>query len=126
MTRLWVGLLDEAGTVDALDGFVVAAEEGVPANDGNVLQHPGSVAEVADAGALVVGPAYGDFNDAVAALESDEKDLRIEAPALDGLELEDGLRGGAGKGLESALRVGEWSRMTARVTPLKQRPKNWR
>ena len=34
------GLLDEAGAVDALDGFVVAAEEGVPANDGDVLQHP--------------------------------------------------------------------------------------
>ena len=93
--------------MNVIDGLGVAADEGVPANDGDVLQHPGSVAEVADAGALVVGPAHGDFNDAVAALESDEKDLRIEAPALDGLELEDSLRGGARKGLEAALGVGE-------------------
>ena len=44
---------------------------------------------------------------AVAALEGDEEDLRVEAPALDGLELEDGLRGGAGEGLEAALRIGK-------------------
>jgi hypothetical protein len=83
----------------------VAAQR-IPADDGDVLQHPGSVTEVADAGALVVGPAYRDFDDAVAALEGYEKNLRIKAPPLDGLELEDGLRGGTGKGLESALRVG--------------------
>jgi len=92
--------------VDALDWFVVAAEQGVPADDGDVLQHSRSVAEVADAGALVVRPAYGDFVNAVAALASDEENLGIEAPALDGLELEDGLGGGAGKGLEAALGVG--------------------
>ena len=99
-------LLGEVGAVDALDRLVVAAEESVPADDGDFLQHPGSVSQVADAGALVVGPAYGDFDDAVAALEGDEENLGIEAPALDGLELEDGLRGGAGEGLESALGVG--------------------
>ena len=44
---------------------------------------------------------------AVAALEGDEQNLRVEAPALDGLELEDGLRGGAGKGLEAALGIGK-------------------
>ena len=44
---------------------------------------------------------------AIAALEGDEEDLRIEAPAFDGLELEDRLRGGARKGLKAALRVGE-------------------
>jgi hypothetical protein len=41
------------------------------------------------------------------ALEGDEENLRIEAPALDGLELEDGLGGLAGEGLEAALGVGE-------------------
>ena len=65
-----------------------------------------AVLEVADAGALVVGPAYRNFDDAVAALARDEENLGIEAPALDGLELEDGLRGGASKSLEAALRVG--------------------
>ena len=99
-------LLGEVGAVDALDWLVVAAEERVPADDGDVLQHSGSVAQVADAGALVVGPAYGDFDDAIAALEGDEENLGIEAPALDGLELEDGLRGGAGEGFKAALRVG--------------------
>src|ERR1700691_6165736 len=53
-----------------------------------------------------MSPAYRNFDDAVAALAGDEKNLRIKAPALDGLELEDSLRGGAGEGLESALRVG--------------------
>ena len=65
----------------------------------------GAVFEVADAGALVVGPTDGDFVDAVAALAGDEENFGIEAPALDGLQLEDGLRGGAGEGLEAALRV---------------------
>jgi hypothetical protein len=35
------------------------------------------------------------------------RDLRVEAPALDGLELEDGLGGLAGEGLEAALGVGK-------------------
>ena len=37
----------------------------------------------------------------------DEGDLRIEAPALDGLKLEHGVRGAARKGFESALGVGK-------------------
>ncbi len=52
-----------------------------------------------------MSPTDGDFVDAVAALAGDEENFRIEAPALDGLQLEDGLRGGAGEGLEAALRV---------------------
>ena len=99
-------LLGEVGAVDALDGFVIATEKSVPSDDGDVLQHSGSISQVADAGALVVSPAYGDFDDAVTALASDEENLWVEAPALDGLELEDGLRGGAGEGFEAALRVG--------------------
>jgi len=66
-----------------------------------------AVAKVADAGAGVVGPADGDFLDVIAALEGDEENFRIESPAFDGLELEDGLGGGAGEGFESALSVGE-------------------
>jgi hypothetical protein len=96
----------KACAADALDGLIVVAAQRVPADDGDVLQHSCSVAEVADAGSLVVGPAYRDFDDAVAALVGDEQNLRVKAPALDGLELEDGLRGGAGEGLESALCVG--------------------
>src|SRR5580692_6896090 len=99
-------LLGEAGAGDAFYLLVVAAEEGVPADDGDVLQHAGAVFQVADAGALVVGPTHGDFVDAVAALAGDEENFRIEAPALDGLQLEDSLRGGAGEGFEAALRVG--------------------
>jgi len=99
------GLLGEIGAVDALDGLGVAAEESVPTDDGDVLKHAQSVFEIADAGALVVSPTDGDFVDAVTALASDEENLGIEAPALDGLELEDGLRGGAGEGFEAALRV---------------------
>src|ERR1700722_12879617 len=92
--------------MNGLDGLVVMAAQRIPANNCDVLQHSRSVSQVADAGALVVGPAYRDFDDAIAALAGDEKNFGIEAPAFDGLELEDGVRGGASKGLESALRVG--------------------
>ena len=62
-----------------------------------------------------------------AALDRDEENLRVEAPAFDGLQLEYGLRGGAGGGLEAALRQRMADPgMTARVTASKQRPKNWR
>ena len=45
----------------------------VPADDGDVLQHAQVRLEVAEAGTLVVGPAYGDFVDAVAALAGNEE-----------------------------------------------------
>jgi hypothetical protein len=48
--------------------LVVAAEQRIPADDGNILQHSHSVFQVADASALVVRPTYGHLRNAVAAL----------------------------------------------------------
>src|ERR1700691_679516 len=72
------GLLDQRGAMDGLDLPAVAAAQRVPADDGNILEHANAVFEIADPRALVVGPAYGDFLNAVAALEGDEENLRIE------------------------------------------------
>ena len=85
-----------AGALDGVDGGR-SGRERVPANDRQFLQHLQAVAQVADAGARVVGPAHGTSCDLVAALEGDEEDFGIEAPAFDGLQLKDGLRGGAGE-----------------------------
>src|ERR1039458_6159283 len=93
--------------MNVLDLLAIAPAESVPADDGDLLKHLHAVLEVAHAGALVVSPADRDLDDPVAALEGDEQNLRVESPVLDGLELEDGLRGLAGEGLESALGVGE-------------------
>src|ERR1700744_5098947 len=71
------------GTMDGLDLAAIAPAQRVPAHDRNVLKHAHAVFEIADAGALVVGPAYRHFFHAVAALERDKKDLGIEAPAVD-------------------------------------------
>ena len=90
-----------------LDLLAVFAAKGVPADDGDFFQHFHAVFEVAHAGTRVVAPAYGDFNHFEPLLEGDEEDFWVKAPALDGLELEDGLSGVAGEGFESALRVGE-------------------
>src|ERR1035437_3419142 len=86
--------------------LVVASAEGVPADDGDLLKHFEAVFEVAHAGALVVGPADRHLDNPEIALEGDEQYLRVEAPALNGLKLEDGLGGLAGEGLEAALGVG--------------------
>src|SRR5581483_7642324 len=45
------------------------------------------------------------FDDGVAELAGDEEDFGVEAPALNGLEAEDDLRGLAFEGLEAALSV---------------------
>jgi len=100
-------MLLKRGTMDVLDLFAVFSAEGVPADDGDLFQHFHAVFEVAHSGTRVVAPAYGDFHHFEAGLESDEEDLGIEAPALDGLELEDGLGGVAGEGFEAALGVGK-------------------
>src|SRR6202161_360337 len=93
--------------MNPLHMLIIAAKQGVRADDGDVLKHPHSVFEIADAAALIMAPGYGNFDDAIASLEGDEENLRIESPALDGLQLENRLRGGAGKRLEAALRVSE-------------------
>ena len=86
---------------------VIPSSKGVPANNGNLLQHFQSVSQVADFRAFVVSPAYWNFDNAIAALEGDEQNLGVKAPALNCLQLENGLGGGAGKRLESTLCVGE-------------------
>ncbi len=50
-------------------------------------------------------PGYGDFYDGVLELAGDEENFRVETPALDGLEAEDGLRCVSLEGFEAALRV---------------------
>ena len=99
--------LFQGRSVDVLDLLAVFSAEGVPPDDGDLLQHFHAVFEVAHAGARVVAPAYGDFHHFEAGFERDEEDFGIEAPALDGLELEDGLSGVAGEGFKAALRVGK-------------------
>ena len=94
-----------AGVFHGGDGFVVTAAEGVGADFGHLFEHLHAVFEVADAGALVVAPGDGDFDDGVFELAGDEEDFGIEAPALDGLEAENRLRSFAAKGLEATLRV---------------------
>ena len=86
---------------------VVDADQRVPADVEEFFEHLDAVAKVADAGALVVAPGDGDFFNVVAAAQGDEEDFGVEAPALDALQLEDGLRGGAAEGFEAALGVGE-------------------
>src|ERR1035438_9319320 len=86
---------------------VVASAEGVPADDGEFLKHLEAVFEVAHAGALVVRPGDRNLDDPEAVLDGDEQNLRVEAPMLDGLELEYSLRRPARERLEAALGVGE-------------------
>jgi len=100
-------LLEWGSSMNMLDLLAVASEEGVPADDGDLFEHLDAVFEIAHAAALVVSPAHGHLDDVVTALEGDEENLGVEAPTLDGLKLEDGLRGGAGEGLESTLRIGK-------------------
>src|SRR5665213_1092419 len=99
--------LAHSRAVNVLHLLAVASEKGVPAHDGDLLQHLHAVLEVAHAGALVVSPAYRHFLDAVTALERDEENLGVEAPTLNRLQLEDGLRGGTGKCFEAALGIGK-------------------
>src|SRR5947209_7352979 len=86
--------------------FPVASDQRVPAHDRKFLQHLQAVAQIADARARVVGPAYGNLNNPETAFARDEKYLRIKPPALDGLQLKYRLRGNPRERLESALRVG--------------------
>jgi len=65
--------------MDVLNLTVVLAGEGIPADENELLQHGHAVAQVAHAGAGIVGPAYGDFDYTEAALEGDEEDLGVEA-----------------------------------------------
>lgn len=59
-----------------------------------------------DAGVAAVSPGDGDFFDFEAELAGEEKNFRIESPALDLLTREDRIDGGALEGFESALCVG--------------------
>src|ERR1039458_5108460 len=93
--------------MNRLDLLAVASAQGVPADDGNLLEHLDADFQVAHAGALIMSPAHRHLNHLVTAFEGDKENLRIKAPALDGLELEDGLRGGAGECFESALGIGK-------------------
>jgi putative membrane protein len=91
-------------------GFNLLAVEpakGVPADDGELLEHLHAVPYIADPAARVVGPTDRHLNDPKTALEGNKQNLRIEAPAHDGLKLEDGLGGFAGEGFEAALGVGK-------------------
>src|SRR5260370_34269212 len=61
MEEQWLrGLPRLARALDGMDGPAVAACEGIPAHDGQFLEHLQSVAQVADAGTLVVRPADRD------------------------------------------------------------------
>src|SRR5580658_4211764 len=93
--------------MNLLDLLAVAPKKGIPADDGDLFKHLHAVFQVAHAGPLIVMPTHRHLDDLVSALEGDEENLRIESPSLDGLELEDRLRGGAGKCLEAALGIGE-------------------
>src|SRR5882724_8814222 len=90
-----------------LDAFAVYADKGVPANVYDLLEHLDTVSQVADAGALVVSPCDRHLAHGVAAFQRYEEQFRIEAPTLDALQLEDGLRRAALEGFEAALRIGE-------------------
>ncbi len=96
-----------AGVLHGGDGLVVTASHEVSADAGHVFEHLDAVLEVAHAAALVVTPGDGDFANDVLQLASDEENLGIEAPALDGLKTEDDLRCLAFEGLEAALGVFE-------------------
>src|SRR5215472_15280371 len=91
--------------MNGMNGPAIAAEQRVPADNGQFLQHLHAVAQVADAGARVVSPAHRNFLDLISALERDEKNLRVEPPALDRLKLKYSLRGAPSKCLEATLRV---------------------
>jgi hypothetical protein len=107
-----------AGVFHGGDGFVVAAAEGVGADLGHFFEHFEAVFEVGDAGALVVAPGDGDFNDAEFEFAGDEEDFGVEAPALDGLEAEDGLSGFAFEGFEAALGIFEGEADDATCDPV--------
>src|ERR1035438_9779961 len=97
-----------ASAQNCIDAPAVMPGERVPADDHKFLEHLQAVSQVAHPRALVVRPAHGNFLDPESTLKGDKENLRVEAPALDGLELKDSLRRGAGKRLEAALRIGEW------------------
>ncbi len=94
-----------AGVLERGDGLVVASGHEVRPDARHVFEHLHTVAEIAHAAALVVAPGDRNLADNVLQLAGDEEYLGIEAPALDGLEAEDDLRGLAFEGLEAALRV---------------------
>src|SRR5271168_943107 len=75
----------------------------IPADEDKLFEHFQAISQVADAGAFVVSPGDGHFANGISALDGDEENFRVEAPALDALQLKDGLRRLAGEGLEAAL-----------------------
>jgi len=93
---------------------------------GKFLEHLKAVFQVAHAGALVVSPGDRNLDDPIAVLDGDEQNLRVKAPVLDGLELKHSLRCPASECLEPHWVSAKGRSMMARVTALKQRPKNWR
>ena len=71
---------------DAFDLLAIASAQCIPADGANVLKHPHAVFQVAHAGALVVCPAHRNLHHAVAALDSDEQNLRIASPRWSAIE----------------------------------------
>src|SRR5580658_1069128 len=117
-------LLSELRPVNRFDLAAVAAQQRVPADNCNVLEHALTVFQVAHSTALVVRPAHGNLIDAEAPLETYEQNLWIETPPLDGLELKDRLRSFARKGLETALCIGETQTHDHARHRVKAAPKN--
>ena len=84
-----------AGILHRRDGLVVSAGHGIAANTCHVFEHLDPVFEIAHAATFVMSPGDGNLADDVLQLASDEENLGVEAPTLDGLQAEDDLRGGA-------------------------------
>jgi len=93
---LWGGLPFRAYCT----GYACADGQGVE-------EHAGAVAEDVDFGLGGIEPADGELGDAVAKGLGEEDDFDVEGEAVDGLEGEDFLGGGATEGFEAALGIAE-------------------
>jgi hypothetical protein len=72
-----------------------------------VEEHAGAISQDVDFGLGGVEPADGELCDAVAEGLGEKDDFDIEGEAVDGLEGEDFLGGGAAEGFEAALGIAE-------------------
>ena len=84
---------------------LVSAQDRVPADLQHLKKHLDTVFDRVDFGTFIVGPLYRDLGDAKSEAPGKEKEFWVESPTFDALAGKDGVGGGAGKGLESALRV---------------------
>src|ERR1035438_1739123 len=86
---------------------IIFSRQVVPADAQHFLKHAGPVYQWMNAGSSTVSPVHGHFLHAEPKFARQEKNFRIEAPALDALQRQNRLHRAPRECLEAALRIFE-------------------